>query len=149
MQPGLWVRDFVITVKVKAAQSCLTLCDPVDDTVYGIFQAKILQDGKIPWRRERLPTPVFWLREFHGLYHPWGSQRVVHNWTTFTSLHFVIAQFHVLLPSFLFKNSMVSHDIIGELNKGPVEHGKIQKEHGWDLYWDHIVYHGVWLLSNK
>ena len=31
---------------------------------------------KIPWRRERLPTPVFWRREFHGLYSPWGSQRV-------------------------------------------------------------------------
>ena len=28
--------------------------------------------GKIPWRRERLPTPVFWPREFHGLYSPWG-----------------------------------------------------------------------------
>jgi len=23
--------------------------------------------GKIPWRKERLPTPVFWPREFHGL----------------------------------------------------------------------------------
>ena len=30
--------------------------------------------GKIPWRRERLPTPVFWPREFHGLYSPWGSK---------------------------------------------------------------------------
>ena len=28
--------------------------------------------GKIPWRRERLPTPVFWPGEFHGLYTPWG-----------------------------------------------------------------------------
>ena len=27
---------------------------------------------KIPWRRERLPTPVFWPREFHELYSPWG-----------------------------------------------------------------------------
>ena len=26
--------------------------------------------GKMPWRRERLPTPVFWPREFHGLYSP-------------------------------------------------------------------------------
>ena len=26
------------------------------------------------WRRERLPTPVFWLREFHGLYSPWGHK---------------------------------------------------------------------------
>ena len=25
--------------------------------------------GKIPWRRERLPTPVFWPGELHGLYH--------------------------------------------------------------------------------
>ena len=24
---------------------------------------------KIPWRRERLPTPVFWPGEFHGLVH--------------------------------------------------------------------------------
>ena len=28
--------------------------------------------GKITWRRERLPTPVFWPREFHGLYSPWS-----------------------------------------------------------------------------
>ena len=27
---------------------------------------------KIPWRREQLPTPVFWPGEFHGLYSPWG-----------------------------------------------------------------------------
>ena len=30
--------------------------------------------GKIPWRRERLPTPVFWLGEFHGLCSPWGRK---------------------------------------------------------------------------
>ena len=29
--------------------------------------------GKIPWRRERLPIPVFWPGEFHGLYSPWNS----------------------------------------------------------------------------
>ena len=28
----------------------------------------------IPWRRERLPTPVFWPGEFHGLYSPWGRK---------------------------------------------------------------------------
>ena len=27
--------------------------------------------GKIPWRRERLPTLVFWPGEFRGLYSPW------------------------------------------------------------------------------
>ena len=31
--------------------------------------------GKIPWRREQLPTPVFWPGEFHGLYSPWGHKK--------------------------------------------------------------------------
>ena len=30
--------------------------------------------GKIPWRREQLPTPVFWSGEFHGLYSPCGGK---------------------------------------------------------------------------
>ena len=30
--------------------------------------------GNIPWWRERLPTPVFWPREFHGLDSPWGHK---------------------------------------------------------------------------
>ena len=30
--------------------------------------------GKIPWRRDRLPTPVFWPGEFHGLFCPWGCK---------------------------------------------------------------------------
>ena len=42
--------------------------------------------GKIPWRRERLPTTVFWPREFHG--QAMGSQRVRHNWATFSFTFF-------------------------------------------------------------
>ena len=30
--------------------------------------------GKIPWRRERLPTPILWPGESHGLYSPWGRK---------------------------------------------------------------------------
>ena len=30
--------------------------------------------GKIPWRRERLPTPAFWPAKFQGLYNPWGRK---------------------------------------------------------------------------
>ena len=30
--------------------------------------------GRFPWRRERLPTPVFWPGEFHLLYSPWGHK---------------------------------------------------------------------------
>ena len=32
--------------------------------------------GKISWRREMLPIPVFWPREFHGLYSPWGHKQL-------------------------------------------------------------------------
>ena len=30
--------------------------------------------GKIPWRKEWLPTPVFWPGEYHGLYSPCGHK---------------------------------------------------------------------------
>ena len=40
--------------------------------------------GKIPWRRERLPTPVFWPAESRGLYRPW-----VHKETRLSGLHWV------------------------------------------------------------
>ena len=48
--------------------------------------------GKIPWRRERLPTPVFLTREFHGQrslagYHLCDHKESGHDWPTFTSLH--------------------------------------------------------------
>ena len=47
--------------------------------------------GKIPWRREWLPTPVFLTREFHGQrilasYSPWRCkeldtvERLTHLW---------------------------------------------------------------------
>ena len=39
--------------------------------------------GKIPWRSKRLPTPIFWTRESHGLYSSWGC-RVGHDWAPFT-----------------------------------------------------------------
>ena len=69
-------------VKSEVAQLCQTLSDPMDcslpgSSVHGIFQAGVLEwgaiafsrqcrrpqfnswVGKIPWRRDRLPTPVF------------------------------------------------------------------------------------------
>ena len=32
--------------------------------------------GKIPWRRETVPTPVFWPVEFQGLYSPWSCKEL-------------------------------------------------------------------------
>ena len=59
--------------------------------------------GKIPWRRERLPTLVFWLGEFHGLYSPWGHKE---SYTAERlSLHYVHGHFLLVLSQwrlFLF-----------------------------------------------
>ena len=46
-------------VKVKVTQSCLTLCDPMDDTVHGILQARILKRVAFPFSRES-PQPRDW-----------------------------------------------------------------------------------------
>ena len=37
------IFKLLMKVKVKVAQSCLTLCDPIDYTVHGILQARILE----------------------------------------------------------------------------------------------------------
>ena len=56
----VWVISFprdsgqhqgLVQRKVKAAQSCLTLCDPMDCTVHGMLQARILEWGDFPFSR--------------------------------------------------------------------------------------------------
>ena len=47
--------------------------------------------GKSPWRRERLPTPVFWPGAFHGLYSPWGHKDL--DMTEWLSLSFSLSFF--------------------------------------------------------
>ena len=37
-----------LKVKVKVAQSCPIICDPMDYTVHGIFQARILEWVAVP-----------------------------------------------------------------------------------------------------
>ena len=39
-------------MKVKVIQLCPTLCDPMDYTVHGIFQARILEWVAFPFSRE-------------------------------------------------------------------------------------------------
>ena len=43
-------------VKVKVAQSCPTLCDPMDYTVHGILQARILAWVAFSLLQEIFPT---------------------------------------------------------------------------------------------
>ena len=48
---GLFFEPFLMQSKVKAAQSCPTLCDPMDYTVHGILQARILEWITVPFSR--------------------------------------------------------------------------------------------------
>ena len=52
--PGLGFRASLVaqtTLKVKVAQPCPTLCDPMDYTVHGILQARILEWVAISFSR--------------------------------------------------------------------------------------------------
>ena len=40
-----------VKIKVKVTQLCLTLCDPMDCTVHGILQARILEWLAFPFFR--------------------------------------------------------------------------------------------------
>ena len=45
------IRVYTLKVKVKVTQSSRTLCNPIDYTVHGIFQARILEWIAIPFSR--------------------------------------------------------------------------------------------------
>ena len=47
-----WATVHGGAVRVKVAQSCPTLCDPMDCTVHGILQARILEWVAFPFSRE-------------------------------------------------------------------------------------------------
>ena len=44
-------QGYVLTSEVKVAQSCPTLCDPMDYTVHGILQVRILEWVAFPFSR--------------------------------------------------------------------------------------------------
>ena len=52
---------------------------------------------KIPLRRKCLPTLVFWPREFHGLYTPWGHKEL--DTTEWLHFHFSLVV-HCFIPNY-------------------------------------------------
>ena len=57
--------------------------------------------GKIPWRRERLRTAVFWPGEFHGPYSPWGCKES--DTTEQLLLHTLITLIFKMKPQYTIK----------------------------------------------
>ena len=64
-----------VWVKVTVAQLCLALCDPMDYTVHGILQARILEWVVVPFSREQHTGRP-------GVLQSTGSRRVGHDWVT-------------------------------------------------------------------
>jgi len=62
-------------MKVKVAQLCPILCDPVDYTVHGILQARILEWVAFPFSRESSQT-----RDWTQVSHI--AARYFTSWTT-------------------------------------------------------------------
>ena len=66
--------------------------------------------GKIPWRREQLPNPVFWPGEFHGQrslagYSPWGCKELnTTEWLSLSLFFFTISN-HAAISILAFKCS--------------------------------------------
>ena len=66
--------------------------------------------GKIQWRRDRLPTPVFWPGEFHELYSPWSRKEL--TWLNDFHFHIKLVQRSCSclqgdIQSFVFKTILI------------------------------------------
>ena len=103
----------------------------------------------MPWRRERLPTPVFWPGEFHGLYSPWGHKESDTDWLShFTYNHFDLntwnlhSNLHSMnswIHSFLFISIAPTQGIITYL---------MEDYHSSSIY-AICIYELTWWLSGK
>ena len=55
--------------------SCSLACGTLVRSLPALWETWVRSlDWEDPLERERLPTPVFWPGEFHGLYSPWGRK---------------------------------------------------------------------------
>ena len=75
-------NDATWLLKVKVAQSCLTLCHPMDYTVHGILQARILEWVAFPFSRGS-SQPRDWTQVSHiagGFFTSWAT-RLAHKST--------------------------------------------------------------------
>ena len=96
--PALGARSLShwTTTEVQGHSFCDTLITPIHGTSCGsageesvcnagdLGSVPGLGRDSIPWRRDGLPTPVFWPGEFHGLL----VHEVANRWTWLSDFHF-------------------------------------------------------------
>ena len=70
-------------VKVKVSQLCPTLCDPIDYTVHGILQARILKRVACPFSRGSSQLKD-WTQVSHiagGFFTSWATREAQEYWS--------------------------------------------------------------------
>ena len=76
-------HEAVLILKVKIAQLCPTLCDPMDYMVHGILQARILEWVAFPFSRgssqPRDQTQVS--RIAGGFFPSWATREAQEHWS--------------------------------------------------------------------
>ena len=60
-----------------------------------IYKSHFVMGDFFNFVREKLPTPVFWPEEFHGLYSPWGCKEL--DMTERLSLSFQWLGLHIFI----------------------------------------------------
>ena len=74
MYPSLFIHSLAEEQASLVAQLVKNLPEMQIEPGFDPWVGKI--PWRIPWRRGRLPTPIFWPGEFHGLFHPWGLKEL-------------------------------------------------------------------------
>ena len=78
-----WVHILALKVKVKVTQSCLILCNPMEYTVHGILQARILEWVAFPFSRgssqPRDRTQVSHIAG--GFFTIWATREAQEHWS--------------------------------------------------------------------
>ena len=83
--------QFAKKVKVKVVQSCPTLCDPMDYTVHGILQVRLLEWAAFPFS-----SGSFWPRNWTGVSCTVG--RFFTNWAITITLMYVQRREKAMAP---------------------------------------------------
>ena len=105
-----WHNSNLLYTEVKVTQSCLTLCDPMDHTVHGILQARILDRVAFLFSRGS-SQPRDWTQVSHiaGRFFTSWATREAHYILNLLIIHIIyINPFPSLIPSrtILIKSSV-------------------------------------------
>ena len=76
----LYTHMYVHIREVKVTQSCPTLCNPMDYTVHGIFQARLLEWVAVPFSRgSSQPRDQTQVSDIAGEFFTRWATREAHN----------------------------------------------------------------------